>query len=149
MKQKSTLWFLVVITTIFLAGLGYSVGQNLGVVQPSGWFNSVECGPWEHVRTYFNCEDYSSTCINDIYGYDCLTKMRYYVYERQCDVYSEPRHIYVKTTTQYEERGAVVGCCDVCTMSYSPKNQVFGKDQVALGHCLNTTSPVQNVRLMR
>ena len=102
MKQKSTLWLFVVMTTVFAVGLGYSSGQNISIVQPNGWFNSVECSPWEHTSTYFNCEDYSSSCVNDIYGYDCLTKMRYYVYQRQCDVYSEPGHVYVKTTTQYE-----------------------------------------------
>jgi len=83
-------------------------------VQSQSWFHTLECTPWEHVDTYYDCLDLSS--CNDIYGYDCLTKVRFYVYERQCDVYSEPGHYYVKTVTQHKESGAIVDCCNICVM---------------------------------
>jgi hypothetical protein len=112
----------VILTILFAAQLVLAEQQDVEVrdsapIHLQGWYNSVECGPWEEYQSRYECEDYSSLCLHDIYGFDCLTKMLYRDYERMCDVYSEPGHVYVKTTIQYMTKGAVVGCCNICTMS--------------------------------
>ncbi len=102
-----------------------AAATDMGAIAPSGWYNSTECTPWEEYQTRYECEDYSSRCNHDIYGYDCLTKMFYRDYMRNCNVYSEPGHVYVKTTTQYRSTGAVIGCCNICTMSVDPRASVL------------------------